>query len=184
MDMKKRLMATVLAGFISTSLVGCKTDEKDANITNPYILSHYDNYTQVSLTGDKAEKRYNGSNIVISINKETKEVNEYIYYAGEAKNYLYQGIDNPELLNSLGFIVEIFDLETGELIYFNSDKDTDYNIGSDELCKLMEENDFYNIYDIYEIGVEFKPWYTIEEIREIAQIVINKNTKIKKLTNN
>ena len=182
MSIKKRLLAVALAGVISTGFSGCKKEEKHLSVPKD-VLNHYNNYTQVDIEDETLVNKYNGSNIVISVNKETNEVNEYLYYVGEAKNYLYQGIDNAELLNSLGFIVEIFDLETGKLVYFNSDKEKEYNIGTEELSKLMAENDFYNIYELYDLGIEFKEWYTIEEIKEIGNLIVNKNIKIKKLSN-
>jgi len=180
MSMKKRLLALALAGVLTTGFSGCKKEEK----VNKDFLNHYDNYTQMDIVDESIINQYRGSNVVIAINKETNQVNEFIYYAGEAQNYLYQGLDNAELLNKLGFIVELYDLETGELVYFNSDKNNDYTIGSDKLNKLLEENDFYNIYDLYDLGIEFKEWYTVEEIRDIAKVIVNRNVKIKRLTSN
>jgi len=183
MNIKKRLLALALAGIISTSFVGCKKNDKGANTNNDF-LNHYDNYTQMDIVDESIINQYRGSNVVIAINKETNEVNEYIYFAGDANNYLYQGIDNAELLNGLGFIVELYDLETGELLYFNSEKNNKYNIGIANLKKILNENDFYNLYDLYDFGIEYKEWYTMDEIRDIAQIIVDRNNKIKKLTRN
>lgn len=180
MGMKKRLLALALAGVLTTGFSGCKKEEK-VNLHND-IFDHYKYYTQTDIEGEELVNKYRGYSIVFAVNKETNELNEYIYYAGDAKNYLYEGITNVELLNKLGFIVEIFDLETGKLVYFNSDKNNDYTIGSENLNKLIEENDFYNLYDLYDLGVEYKEWYTIEEISEISKVVVDRNTKMKKLT--
>lgn len=182
MDIKKRLMAIALAGAISTSLVGCKKEEKGLNLHEDF-LKHYETYRKQDIVGNSVVNKYRCSNIVIGINKETNEVDEFIYYAGDAKNYLYEGIDKASLMNNLGFIVELYDLETGKLIYLNSEKNIDFNVGGDNLNKLLEQYDFYNIYNLYDLGIEYKEYYTLEEIRDIAKLVIDKNTKIKKLTN-
>lgn len=179
---KKRLAALALAGVISTSFVGCKEEEK--KLCSDDFLNHYDNYVSYDVEGDNLTKKYSASSIVIGINKETNEAREFIYYAGEAKNYLSLGIDNAEFLNGLGFIVEIYDLNSGELLYFNAENNKCFNMGADALLKMLEENDFYSIYDLYDLGIEYKDWFTIEEIKEIEEILINRYTKIKRLTNN
>ena len=87
---------------------------------------------------------------------------------------------NPEYLN--GVITELFDLDTGKLIYFHNSEDSNLTIGSDELNKLLDENDFYFLFDYYEdIDIEYKSMYTIEEINEIAKKFIARKENIKRL---
>jgi len=181
--MKKRLLSLALAVSMISSMSGCKKQDNSLK-PNEDFLDHYKTYKQIDINGEQVVQKYKGNNIVIAINKETNEVNEYLYYAGDAKNYLYQEVENAAALFKLGFIVELYDLETGELLYFSSEKETDYNIGYSNLEKIKEDNDLYNLFDLYDYGIEYKEWYTLEEVREIAQVIVNKNNKIKKLTNN
>lgn len=179
---KKRIYSYILALFMTLNMTGCglNKDNNDKVSNHDIYLEHFDTYTDKGIVEDRVEQLYSSSNVVVGINKETNKISRFIYYHGDASNYLYTDVMNPEYLN--GVITELFDLDTGKLIYFHNSEDSNLTIGSDELNKLLDENDFYFLFDYYEdIDIEYKSMYTIEEINEIAKKFIARKENIKRL---
>lgn len=179
---KKRIYSYALALFMTLNMTGCGLNKDNTDKVNSHdiYLEHFDTYTDKGIVEGKVEQLYSSSNIVIGINKETNEISRYIYYHGDASNYLYTDVMNAE--NLKGVITELFDLDTGKLIYFHNSEDANLTIGSNELNKLLDENDFYFLFDYYEdIDIDYKSMYSIEEINEIARKFIARKENIKRL---
>lgn len=171
-----------LSLLMCLNLCSCSMDTETKEVIDEHELyeEHFDTYVTKGIVEEKVEQKYWAQNVVIGINKKTNEISRYIYYYGEAGNYLYNNIMNPTTLR--GNIVELFNLDNGNLIYFNKNNDPDFIIGSKNLEKLIEENEFYFLSNYYEdIDLEYKAWYTVDEINEIAEKFIEKKENIKKL---
>ena len=167
-----------LAMSLSLNLTSCGS-EKTSSKSDIYD-KHFETYVTTDIVDGNVEKTYWANNIVIGINKETNEISRYLYFYGFANDYLYNNIIDPSAIN--GEIVELFNLDTGELLFFHSFENKDLNFGSNTLNKLIEENDFYFLSAFYEdIDIEYKPSYTKEEINDIAKKFIEKKQKIKRL---
>lgn len=187
MNNKTRLSLCGLALMMTLNFGGCKTHNKDVNtnvsnndISYDLYKEHFNLFMKKDIVNDRVVKQYWTYNIVIGVNKNTNEVSKYIYYYGNSKDFLYDNIMNPELLN--GEIMELFDLETGKLLYFKNFDNPDLEVGENVLKDIIENNDFYFLNYFYEdIEYEYKSWYTLDEINEIASKFVDKNKKIKRL---
>lgn len=172
-----------LALIMSLNLVGCSNEKIDKEIdVKEYDLyyDHYETYLTKEIVGDEVQQKYWAYNIVIGINKETSEISKYIYFHGDDRDYLYNNILHPSSLN--GIITELFDLESGKLLYYRSYNNNELNIGEDNLEKIINENDLYFLSKYYEdIDLDYKDYYTIEEINEIANKFREKSMDVKKL---
>lgn len=180
---KKRTLLCGLALCLSLNLVGCNAKKVDAKkVIQGYDFydEHYETYVTKEIIDEQLVTKYWAQNIVIGVNKETNEVSRFIYYYGQASDYLYNNIMNPSTLH--GNIAELFNLDNGDLLFFHSSDNADLNIGYDNLDLIKEQNNFYFLSQYYEdMEIEYKAWYTIDEINEIAQKFAEKNEKIKKL---
>ena len=178
--MKKsdKVILCALAMSLSMNLASCGS--KKVSAKSDIFDRHFETYVTTEIVDESLEKTYWANNIVIGINKETNEISRYLYFYGFANDYLYNNIIDPSVLT--GEIVELFNLDTGELIFFHSYDNKDLNFGSNTLNNLIEENDFYFLSSFYEdIDIEYKPSYTKEEINDIAKKFIEKKQKIKRL---
>jgi len=185
----KRGCLYIMSLVICLNLSGCnlKNSENEKGLEEYNLYEeHFDTYVKKDIVDNSIQKKYKAENIVIGINKETNEVSRYIYYHGDANNYLYNNVMKPE---KEGVLTQLFNLDTGGVLYaFSTGDNVNNSLGYDNLEELLEENDFYFIWnldedimmEIYE-RFDYKAWYTVDEINEIAQIIINKNEKIKKL---
>lgn len=160
---KTRIMAAVIATMVgATSLTGCKSESSN-EIPKPSISSRYndfDDYTKLRIVNGEAIQSYKGENISIAINKETNEINEYVYNHGF-------------------FIYEVYELRTGDMILYGDSIATTY--GKEYYENMINSSnivDFVNIGDYVE-GEICKDWYTLEEIEELEPKILESVLKIR-----
>ncbi len=174
-QMKKRLLATGLAS-ITLVTTGCeaKKDENGVPLREAIPQEYYDidDFYKYVVQGGKAVKLYNSKNVYLFFNKETYEVNEILF-------------------NTIFWIFggEMYDLETEELLVYNSGIATDYN---EEYFKYLIENNYQvclNEVGNYVEGHIAKDYYSLDEIRELEpqiekslRIINEEKAKTKKKT--
>lgn len=173
--MKKRLLATGLAGIMLVT-TGCeaKKDENGVPLREAIPQKYYDieGFYKYVVQDGKAVKQYNSENVYLLFNKETYEANEYIY---------------SHVFYNLG--AELYDLETEELLAYNTGIATDYN---EAFFKYLVENNYQvclNEVGNYVEGHVAKDYYSLDEIRELEpqiekslRIINEEKTKTKKKT--
>lgn len=153
-QMKKRLFALGLVGVILET-AGC-TSSKNEN-GEPSIVSisqehsNIEDYYKYVMQNGKAVKLYNSQNVYLLYNKETYEVNEYIF-----QNHVtwFGG-------------VELYDLETKEMLVYGDGIATTYNEG---FYRYLIENNYQvclNEACDYVEGHVDKEYYSLDEIKEL-----------------
>lgn len=154
-QMKKKLMALGLAG-VMLGTAGC-TSNKNENGGEPSRVSvsqdhsNVENYYKYAMQNGKAVKLYNSQNVYLLYNKETYEVNEYIF---------------QNQVTWLGG-AELYDLETEEMLFYSDGINTTYNR---EFYEYLIENNYQvclnEVSDYVEDHVA-KEYYSLDEIREL-----------------
>ena len=153
-QMKKRLLALGLVG-VMFGTVGC-TDSKSENkepsriaISQEYY--NIEDYYKYAMQNEKAVKLYNSKNVYLLYNKETYEVNEYIF---QNQVTWFGG-------------AELYDLETEEMLAYGDGIDTIYN---EEFYEYLIENNYQvcltEIGDYIE-GHVAKEYYSLDEIKTL-----------------
>lgn len=112
---------------------------------------------------------YRGFNVFLTIDEKTYEVKEYIYNKGAVTDKVYD--------LATGYM-----LVDGTLISFPEDEEV---INWDKIIEGNHIFDFAYIDDYLE-NPEYKEWYTLEEIKELEQVIVdalkvllNDNSKVK-----
>ncbi len=150
---KKRLLALGLAGVIfGTS--GCanynQKNEEPSRIAIPKEYSDIESYYKYAIKNEKAVKLYNSQNVYLLYNKDTYEVNEYIYSS--------VALFGP---------TELYDLETEEMLVYSSGIGTTYN---ENFYNYLRENNYQvclNEVNDYVEDFETKEYYSIDDIKEL-----------------
>lgn len=151
--------------FTLTSVSACSSQKPTDWPTDFYYVSQEDNnfkdFTKTIIKNGEPTTVYYGSNIAIAINKETYEVDEYIFYKSSISG-------------------KIFDLKTEYLIVdisitttFNNINVKNNNIILDN-CYVVE---FKDISDYIE-GETLKEYYTLEEIKKLEPEIVESVKKI------
>ena len=123
--------------------------------------NNFEDFTKTVIRDGQPTKVYSGKNIAVAINKETYEVDEYIFWEGAISG-------------------KIYDLKTGYLIVNISIATTygDTNVKNNDVildnCYVVE---FRNIGDYIE-GEELKENYTLEEIQNLEPAIVEAVKKI------
>ena len=153
-QIKKRLLALGLVGAM-LGTAGC-TNGKNENgepsrISISQEHSNVDDYYKYVMQNGEAVKRYNSQNVYLLYNKETYEVNEYIF---QNQVTWFGG-------------AELYDLETEEMLVYGDGISTTYN---EEFYKYLIENNYQvslnEICDYVE-GHVAKEYYSLDEIKEL-----------------
>jgi len=165
---KIKLYSMLAVSIIAvTSLSGCSKDNYQP-IQKPSISTkhnRFNNYAEYRLTKARGELCYKGENISILINKETNEINRFIYNVDSMKT-------------------EVYELDTGEMIFYAPLNIIELSEGYKYLKNIIENSfafDFINI-EKYLEDETCKKWYTINEIEEIEPRLLNFVIKMKNNT--
>lgn len=170
---KKRLIALGILGvMLGTS--GCqKVDENGVPLRTkiPDNYNSYSKYVDVVVRDGQVKRICKAENICLFYDKESFEVNEYIYdYAFKLLGEQFGG--------------DLYDLETEELIFHNDGLGHSYN--EKYLLYLVDNNYIVSLEKIsnYIERLEPKEYYTLEEIKELEpqileslKIIIDSKTK-------
>jgi len=160
---KTRICAAAVATIMTFSLAGCSKDTVSTELEKPSISSEYnkyDKYVKFRMIDGVPTRCYRGSNISITINKETNEIDEYIYNKGS-------------------LIYEVYELPTGDMIAYTDTIITAY--GLDYLNNIIRNSNVVDFVDIdcYVEGETCKEWYTMEEIKELEPKILESVLKIR-----
>lgn len=156
----KRGTALVSAALTLSLLSGCKQDIP-GDWPEEYIYINQDNnnlndFTKMVVRNGESVVAYSGVNLAVTINKDTYQVKEYLFYEGI-------------------FSAKIFDLNTGHLIVDASvgDAVNSYDAINNSIildnCYVVE---FRNIGDYIE-GEQLKDYYTLDEIRALEPVIVD-----------
>ena len=165
-QIKKRLLALGLAGVMLGS-TGCTSNKNEnendipSRISISKEYSNIENYYKYVIQNGKTEKLYNSQNVYLLYNKETYEVNEYIFQ----NNITWFGG------------AELYDLETEEMLAYGNGLATSYN---EEFYKYLIENNYQVCLNTVSDYVEnhiAKEYYSLDEIKELEE-QIKENLKI------
>ena len=186
MNRNKRLKiySALLALVLTTQLAGCNNKSKnDSNYESSYdslaSLNNLEYFKKYISENGIYNTYYKGENIIYAFDKETKEAKYYIYNYGITnykENYLEGVIKDNNAY-------ELYDIETGKLIYYNDIDNVDLQIGYNNYQNIIDNNiviELKNI-DKYTNDIEIKEWYTIEEIKELEPKIIESINNVKKL---
>lgn len=172
---RKRLLALGLAG-IMIGMGGC-SDEINAKETLrvpiPEEFSHPEDFYKYAIVNNKAQKLYNSSNVYLAFNKETYEVEEYLF-------------STQFTLLEMNFGLELYSLEDEELLAYGNGITEPYN--GDYFDSIVENN--YTIClnesSDYIEGYEVKEYYSLDEIKELEtqilkglKLINQEKTKVK-----
>lgn len=148
-EIKKRLLALGLAGVMISSS-GCNKKEKE--ISSEY--SNVENYYKYVIQNNEAVKLYNSENVYLLFNKETYEVNEYLY-------------NDKDVLLGLTNQIELYDLKNENMLVYSDGMSTTFN---EEYYKYLLENNYQvcltDVSDYIEGHIR-KEYYSLEEIKEL-----------------
>ena len=169
-EIKKRLIALGLASVMVT-MTGCgkNSDNNENGVPNRTPISeelnNVENYYKYVMQDGEAEKLYNSKNVYLLYNKETYDVNEYIF-TNEVT--IFGG-------------AELYDLETEEMLVYGDGIATTYNRNYFEY--LVENNYQVCLNEVsdYVEGHVVKEYYSLEEIKELEPLV-KESLKIINLT--
>lgn len=161
--LRRSILALGAAGMMGV-ISGCSLDNVDANgapkrmaIAESY--SNPDAYYKYVMINGEAVKVYNKDNIYLLFNKKTYDISEYIYH-GEY------------ILGGLATYIELYDLESEEMLYYNDGIDTTYN---SRYYHYILENNYQvclNELSDYVEGIETKDYYTLDEIRALEPEIL------------
>lgn len=165
-EIRKRLLALGVAGGILLSASGCEvSDEKTLPSREPISSSYsnFDSYCYYVMRNGEPVKLYKSENVYLLYDKDTYEVSEFVY-SGQL------------LLGGLLTYVELYDLESGEMLslcngitVYNRDYYREVINSNYQVCLSDVEN--------YLEGYSKKDAYTLEEIRELEPLIAE-NLKI------
>ena len=156
-QIKKRLLALGLSS-VMLGTAGCASN-KDENEVPKHVpisseYSNVNNYYKYVMQNGEAVKLYNSANVYLLFNKETNEVNEYIYY-------------ERKFLGSLANHIELYDLLNENMSVYSDGITTIYN---EEYYNYLRENNYQvcltEVNDYVE-GHNDKEYYSLDEIKEL-----------------
>ena len=168
-QIKKRLISLGLAS-VMVGITGCNNSDNNVNeepsriaISDKY--NNFEDYYKYAMKNGEAEKLYNSKNVYLLYNKETYDVNEYIF-TNEVT--IFGG-------------AELYDLETEEMLVYGDGIATTYNRNYFEY--LVENNYQVCLNEVsdYVEGHVVKEYYSLEEIKELEPLV-KESLKIINLT--
>lgn len=153
-QLKKRLLSLGLAG-VMLGTAGCTSSKNEngepSRVSISQEHSNIEDYYKYVMQNGKAVKLYNSQNVYLLYNKETYEVNEYIF-------------QNQVTWFGGG---ELYDLETEEMLVYGDGIATTYN---EEFYKYLIENNYQvclnDVCDYVE-GYVAKEYYSLDEIKEL-----------------
>ena len=151
---KKGLFTLCLITVLLTSS-GCSKNDNGVPHLSPIDEDYYEfeEYYKYTVINNEARKSYKAENIFLLYDKDTYEVNEYIY------------VDRM-------LATQLYDLETEELLVHSNNLTTTYN---KDYYEYLVDNT-YHVYlpDIgnYIEGMEAKDYYTLEEIKELEPQIL------------
>lgn len=163
-QMKKGLIALGLAGVMlgTAECTSSKNENgKPSRVSISQEHSNVEDYYKYVMQNGEAVKLYNSQNVYLLYNKETYEVNEYIF---QNQVTCFGG-------------AELYDLETEEMLVYGDGIDTTYNR---EFYEYLIENNYQvclNEVSDYVEGHVAKEYYSLDEIKELEQ-QIEENLRI------
>jgi len=153
-QMKKRLLALGLAG-VMLGTAGCASSKNEngepSRVSISQEHSNVEDYYKYVMQNGEAVKLYNSQNVYLLYNKETYEVNEYIF---QNQVTWFGG-------------AELYDLETEEMLVYGDGIATTYN---EEFYRYLIENNYQvclNEVSDYVEGHAAKEYYSLDEIKEL-----------------
>lgn len=153
-QMKKRLLALGLAG-VMFGTAGCTSSKNEngepSRISISQEHSNVEDYYKYVMQNGEAVKLYNSQNVYLLYNKETYDVNEYIF---QNQVTWFGG-------------AELYDLETEEMLVYGDGIATTYN---EEFYRYLIENNYQvclNEVSDYVEGHVAKEYYSLDEIKEL-----------------
>lgn len=159
LQIKKRLLALGLVG-VMMGTTGCTNTNNENGEPKRYAISqdyyNFDEYYKYAIQNGEPVKLYNSQNVYLLYNKDTYEVNEYIYH-----DYIINFFKS----------VELYDLETEEMLAYTNGIATKYN---GEFYSYLIQNNYQvclNEVSDYVEGHAVKDYYTLEEIKELEPLV-------------
>lgn len=170
---KIRLYSFILASVIGmTSISGCNKKQNEESRPTKYVFSkdissyNFDNFINYKIEDGNAVCYYRGENIYLAINKETKEITEYIC------DYGWSDFFNREILDA-------YEIPSGDMIVTK----TAANDGLIYYDYIKETCDIIGFIDIgnYIEGESCKEWYTLDEIKVLESQILEGYIKINEL---
>ena len=157
--LKRAILALGVAGVMGVT-TGCSLDDNEPvkrAISTKY--SNPDAYYKYIMQDGEAVKAYNKDNIYLLFNKENYDLSEYIY-------------EGRYILGGLATHIELYDLESEEMLYFTDGIDTTYN--ERFYSYILEHNYQVCLKDIsdYVEDVDVKDYYTLDEIRALEPQIL------------
>lgn len=153
-QIKKRLIALGLAG-VMLGTAGCASSKNEngepSRVSISQEHSNVEDYYKYVMQNGEAVKLYNSQNVYLLYNKETYEVNEYIF---QNQVTWFGG-------------AELYDLETEEMLAYGDGISTTYNRAFFEY--LIENNYQVCLNEVsdYVEGHVAKEYYSLDEIKEL-----------------
>jgi len=165
LQIKKRLLALGLAG-VMMGTTGCSYEEnqqsdRGGNDVLDRVYITVDEFYKYAMKNGSAQKHYNSQYVYLLYNKETYEVEEYLF--------------KKTFLNYFGGA--LYNLESEELVFYSDGIASNYN--EEYYNDLIENSYIVSLVDIsdYIEGHVVKDYYTLEEIKELEPLV-RENLKI------
>ena len=162
-NINKKAISLIMSGITLISIPTFTSWSKKQE-NGLYLISQdsndFDNYKKTIIKDGKPVTVYSGDNIVITVDKETLDINEYICRS-----------------KSLSEIDDIYDLRTGEILV-NKYKDVieDYSYLSKNNFDKITDNKyivpFTNIDDYIENN-SLKKYYSLDEIEELESKIVD-----------
>lgn len=155
-----KLYSLALAGVITITSLGVNSN----NLYKSYINKKYNDFkkfVRIRIVNTKLTDCYNVNNITIFIDNNTLRMNEYIYYEDESIN-------------------KLFELNSKDLIYYN-DLTNNIEYGKREYQELLENSTVvsFNELDKYMDEYSIKQWYSLDDIKEIENYLLETLAKDK-----
>lgn len=172
-NINKKVLSIVMSGVtllsVPVALSACEKLNDDGLYSIGQDNNEFDKYHKIIIRNGKPTSVYNGDNIVVSVDKDTFDVKEYIYVS-----------------SALDEVDSVYDLRTGDLLVYKSNVNIpDYNWYSKTNFNKINDNKyiiaFKDIGDYVE-GESVKKYYSLNEIEELEPKIIDSMKKIKEYT--
>ena len=168
-SINKKITSIVMTGVTLVTiptLTSCSKKNEDGLYSISQNTNEFDRYSKTIIRNGEPVTAYNGGNIVVTIDKDSFDVKEYICVS-----------------SSLDYLDDIYDLRTGELIIDKSNLEVEnYSYFSKKNFNAIKDNKyivpFMDLGDYIE-GFVLNRKYTIEEIEEIETKLVESLAKIK-----
>ena len=165
----KKTLSLILAGVTLVSIptfAGCKKKYKIVVVSNTsQDYNEFDKYKKTIIKNGEAINAYLGQNIVVTVDKDNFDLNEYIFVS-----------------NNIDEIDDIYDLKTGTLLVnkvqtevesYNWESKNNYNkiTNNKYIIPLVDIGDFVE-------GEELNKYYTLNELEELEARILDSVKKI------